>query len=156
MAFKSTAKAEALMRDLKDKLELRIANAGSGRVDSIREAKDAQGWPMLILSDNANEAAGQPVIGLRLKGVSAVSKDVFGNDIIAAAPHALEIAWELNASNPRPSVLDITLVSYEAMKMGTKVQIKQIADGTAVSEASLDATAAAQELGWLHFPTKEV
>jgi hypothetical protein len=157
MAFKSTAKAEALIRDLKDKLELRIKGTPAGRVDSIREAKDAQGWPLLILSDNSNEAAGQPVIGLRLKGVDAVSKDVFGNSIIAAAPHILEIAWELDGSNkPIPNALDITKIAYEAIKLGTKVQIKQIANGTAVSEASMNAAAVAEEYGWLHWPTKEV
>lgn len=156
MAFKSTAKAEALMRDLKDKLQLRIAGSASGRVDTVREAKDAQGWPMLFLSDNGNEAAGQPVAVLRLKGVDAVSKDVFGNSIVAAAPHALEIAWELDGANPEVSVLDITKIAHEAIKMGTKIQIKQIADGTAVSEASMDAAAVAEEYGWLHWPTKEV
>lgn len=157
MAFKSTAKAEALMRDLKDKLAIRVKGAASGRVDTIRELKDAQGWPMLILSDNGNEAAGQPVIGLRLKGVDAVSKDVLGMDIVAAAPHALEIAWELDANaKPTPSQLDIAKICFEAIKMGTKLQVKQIANGSAVSEANMDSAAVAEEYGWLHWPTKDV
>ena len=156
MALKSTAKAEALARDLAEKLEIRLAGAASGRVDTVRQAKDADGWPVLVLSDGGNEAAGQPVIALRIKGEDAVSKDIFGNSIVAAAPHALEIGYELDGTEAEPSRLDLVKVLFEAVKLGCKVKVKQIADGTAVTISNLDAAAVAEEHDWLYWPTKGV
>lgn len=156
MGLKSTAKAESLARDLAEKLTLRTAGAASGRVDTVRQIKDTNGWPVIILSDGGNEAAGQPVIALRIKGEDAVSKDIFGNAITAASPHDLEFAYELDSTEAEPSRLDIAKVLFEAVKLGCKVVVKQIADGTAVSIASMDATAAAEELDNLYWPTKGV
>jgi hypothetical protein len=112
---------------------------------------------MLFLSDAGNEAAGQPVIALRISAVNAVSKDVFGNDLIAFAPHALEIAYELTASdNPIPSDKDLLTAEYEAIKTGVKIQLKELANGTAVTEANINAAAVALELDELYWPTKGV
>jgi hypothetical protein len=156
MSFKSTAKAEALARDLAEKLKLRIAGSASGRVDTLRQVKDAAGWPVIFLSDNGNEAAGQPVIALRIKGVDAVSKDILGNSIVAAAPHALEVAYELDGTEAEPSRLDLLKVMFEALKLGTKLQVKEIADGTAVTIANMDAASVDEESDWLYWPTKGV
>lgn len=153
--MKSTAKAEALLRDVADKLKVRYA--GSATIDTVRAAKDANGWPMLFLSDAGNEAAGQPVIALRIKAVDAVSKDVFGNDLVAFAPHALEVAYELTAAdNAIPSDADILKAEFEAIKTGVKIQLKELANGTAVTAANMDAAAPSVEIEDLYWPTKGV
>jgi hypothetical protein len=154
MAIKNLAKAEALVRELKEKLEARTKGAAAGRVDTVRETRDSEGFPMLFLSDNGNEAAGQPVIAIRVKQIDAVSKDIFGNDLNAYAPHNCEVAYELDATEAEPSRLDIAMVMWEVSKPGVKTQIKEIADGTAVTAASMDADAPSIELDDLRWPLK--
>ena len=151
---KSTAKAEALARDLKERLRFRL---NAARIDTIREAKDANGWPMLFLSDGGVETAGNPVIALRIKAIDAVSKDVFGNANIAFAPHELELAYELDSSEAEPDRKDIAIVLFECTKMGIKTLIKEIADATAVTESALNAASAAEALEFdKAWPTKGV
>lgn len=153
--MKSLAKADALLRDVADKLKVRLA--GSATIDTVRQARDAAGWPMLFLSDAGNEAAGQPVIALRIKAVDAVSKDVFGNDLVAFAPHKLEVAYELAAANnPIPTDVDILIAEFEAIKTGVAIQLKELANTTAVTAANMDAAAVAIELDELYWPTKGV
>lgn len=153
--MKSLAKADALLRDVADKLKVRLA--GSATIDTVRAARDAAGWPMLFLSDAGNEAAGQAVIALRIKAVDAVSKDVFGNDLVAFAPHKLEVAYELTAANnPIPTDVDLLIAEYEAIKTGVAIQLKELANGTAVTAANMDAAAVAIELDELYWPTKGV
>lgn len=156
MAIKNLAKAEALIRQLAEDLTIRTAGAAAGRVDRVREAKDSEGYPFLVLSDNGNEAAGQPVIFIRIKQIDAVSKDIFGNDLKAYAPHVCELAYELDTTEAEPSRLDIAMVMFELAKLGVKIEVKEIADGTAVTAASVDADAASLELDWLRWPTKGV
>jgi hypothetical protein len=149
--MKSTAKAEALLRDVADKLKKRFPSK------TVRSARDSAGWPMLFISPAGNEAAGQEVIALRIKGQDAVSKDVFGNDLLSFAPHALEVAYELAAANnPIPTDADILVAEYEAIKTGVKIQLKELANGTAVTAANMDAAAVAVELEDLEWPTKGV
>ena len=153
--MKSTAKAQAQARETKEKLERRFK--GSATIDTVRQANDAQGWPLLICSDAANEAAGQPVIAIRIKAQDAVSKDVFGNDLVAFAPHTIEVAYELDATEAEPSRLDLAKVMQEVSKIGMKIDIKEIADGTAVSAASMDAAAVALSLEVeTQWPTKGI
>ncbi|NJO48109.1 MAG: hypothetical protein HC840_00170 [Leptolyngbyaceae cyanobacterium RM2_2_4] len=153
--MKSLAKADALLRDVADKLKVRLA--GSATIDTVRAARDAAGWPMLFLSDAGNEAAGQPVIALRIKAVDAVSKDVFGNDLVAFAPHKLEVAYELTATdNPIATDKDILIAEFEAIKTGVAIQLKELANGTAVTAVNMDAAAVAIELDELYWPTKGV
>lgn len=149
--MKSTAKAVAILRDLSDKLKLRLPTA------TIRPANDANGWPMLFVSASGNEAAGQSVVGLRIMAVDMVSHDVFDNSTFAYAPHAFELAYELTASD-NPVAPDSLLVSveYEAFKWGVKMQIKEIANGTAVTETSMNAAAVLVELDDIQWPTKGV
>lgn len=152
---KSYAKAAALLRDVADKLKKRYA--GSATIDTVREAQDANGWPMIFLSDGGVETAGSAVIALRCMAVDAVSKDVFGNALTAYAPHALEVAYELTAANnPIPVDTDILIAEFEAIKTGVKIQLKELANGTAVTAANMDAATPAIELDELYWPTKSV
>lgn len=154
MAIKNLAKAEALVRQLAEDLKLRTKGAAAGRVDTVREAKDSEGYPYIVLSDNGTETAGNPVIFIRIKQIDAVSKDIFGNDMKAYAPHVCEMAYELDATEAEPSRLDIAMAMFEVAKVGAKIEIKEIADGTAVTPASVDADSASLELDWLRWPTK--
>lgn len=149
--MKSYAKAVALLRDLKDKIQLRLPTY------TIREARDSAGWPMLFVSPAGNEAAGQEVIGLRIKAVDMVSKDVFDGDTLAYAPHTFELAYELTAAN-NPIATDAFLVSveYEAFKLGVRMLIKEIANGTAVTAANMDAATIIADLEDIQWPTKGV
>jgi len=135
--MKSLAKADATLRDLAEVLKRRFD--GSATIDTVRELRDSDGWPMLICSDGGTETAGNPVIGVRVKSYDAVSKDVFGNDLDAFTPHHCEIAYELDTGNPEPSALDLTEVTAELAKRGFALEIKEIADGTAVDATSMSA-----------------
>lgn len=153
--MKSTAQAQAQARDLAEKLAKRFK--GSATIDTVRQANDANGWPMIFCSRSANEAAGQPVIAIRIQNPDAVSKDIFGNATSAYAPHNLEVAYEVSAANnPFPADLDLITALFEATKTGIKQQIKEIATGTAVSEASMNAKAADLELDELYWPLKSI
>lgn len=148
--MKSLAKAEALLRDVADKLKIRLP------AKTIRSARDSAGWPMLFIS-GGNEAAGQSVIALRIRAVDMVSKDVFGNDTSAYAPHALEVAYELTATdNPIPTDSDVLTCEFEAIKTGVKLQLKELANGTAVTAANMDAASPSLELEDINWPTKGV
>ena len=124
--MQSLAKAQATMRDLKERLEKRVS--GSATIDTVRASQDSSGNPMLFLSDAGNEVAGQPVIAIRIKSQDAVSKDVFGNQLYAFGPHILEIAYELDGTEGEPSRRDIIKAMSEVSKLGLKIEVKEIAD----------------------------
>lgn len=153
--MQSTAKAQALSRDLADKLRKRFA--GSATIDTVREANDANGWPMLFLSDGGSEVAGAAVILIRIKNVDMVSKDIFGNATSAYAPHVLELDYELTAANnPIPTDADLVTAEWEAFRCGARSQIKENANGTAVTEANLATATVIADLDDLYWPTKSV
>lgn len=154
--MQSTAKADALIRRLADDLSKRYAPSSAG-LNSLRLSRDAAGWPMLFASHNGNEAAGQPVLAIRIRNVDMVSKDVFGGSTYAYAPHVLEYGYELNATGGSfVSAADRAAAEFESINKGCRWQLKQIANATAVSEASLDAAAVAADLEELYWPTKSV
>lgn len=143
--MKSTAKAIAQFRTLKQELDFRLA--GSVTIDTTREAFDADGWPMLFLSNSGAETASNAVVLLRMKGRDAVSKDILGNAIDAFTPHIIEVAYELTAGGaPTPSALDLAKIQIEVDKIGCRTQIKQVANTVAVTESSLNSTAVAADL----------
>lgn len=150
--IKNNAKVDSLMRTLAEDLKLRTAN--SATIDTVREARN-EGNPLLVLSDNATETAGNPVIWIEMKQVNAVSKDVFGNDLLAYAPHVCVLAYELDTNDkPQADAKDLALVMFELAKVGIKIQIKEIAEGDAVNAVNVAAAAVAKELDWLRWPTK--
>jgi len=114
---KSTAKAEALARDLKERLERRGFSAA--------ESKDAQGWPKLTL--NTNEAS------IRIEAEDMISKDIFGNDNVAFAPHRLDYASRDDAMDTLKNAQILT----EVVKMGvSKLVVKTDATDLATAEAA--------------------
>lgn len=113
---KSTAKAEALARDLKERLERRGFTAA--------ESKNAQGWPKLTL--NTDEAS------ILIEGRDAVSKDVFGNDLLSFAPHDLSFA----SRNDAMTTLKASQIMNELVKMGIDITVKTHATVLATAEAA--------------------
>jgi len=114
---KSTAKSESLLRDLKDRLELRGY--------SVSESKDANGWPKLNI--NSDEAS------IRMESEDAVSKDIFGNDLKAFAPHFIDFASRADAIG----VLQAAEIMTELAKTGIeKVIVKTHATVLATAEAA--------------------
>ena len=154
--MQSNAKAVALIRDLADKLAKRFAPGAAG-LNTVRQAFDSAGWPMIFISHNANEVEGQPVVLIRIKNVDMVSKDIFGGSTFAYAPHTLELAYELAAANaPFPTLADLAAAEFESIKTGVRYLLKEIANGTAVTQAAIDAASPNADLEELYWPTKSV
>lgn len=114
---KSTAKAEALARDLKERLVKRGF--------SISESKSAEGFPKLTI--NTDEAS------ILIEGEDAVSKDIFGNSNYSFAPHKLSFA----SRNDAMSTLIVSKILVEIYKMGVeKTIVKTHATVLATAEAA--------------------
>jgi hypothetical protein len=131
--MKSLAKAEALSRGLKERLQFRGY--------TVAESRDANGWPKLTL--NTDEAS------LKIVAADAVSKDIFGNDLVAFAPHRIEFASRDNAMTS----LKVAQIQTEIVKCGIEKQnVKTHATVLATAEA-----AAGTDINFdLQWPTKGV
>lgn len=139
----SIDKAVGLARDLADEFKERMSN--SATINSVRQAQDSAGWPMIFLSRNLNEAEGQPVICLRIKNIDVGAVDIFGNATLPFAPHQCEIAYEMSATAglPLPVTADLVVAFFQATRTGVIIENEPIANGTAVNEASMNAAQAA-------------
>ncbi len=157
--MQSNAKAIRLVQDIQDMLAVRLPASNAG-LNSIRQAFDSNNWPYIVLSHNGNEAAGQPVVLIRISNVDAVSKDIFGNQTYAYAPHILELAYEIQATpnigNSFVAHADLAAVEFEAIKSGVRYQLKELANTTAVTAANVTAATATADLDQLYWPTKLV
>ncbi len=131
--MKSLAKANALSRGLKERLQFRGY--------TVAESRDANGWPVLTL--NTDEAS------LTIIGADAVSKDIFGNALVAFAPHRIEFASRDNAMTS----LKVAQIETEIVKCGIEKQnVKTHATVLATAQASAG-TDVNFDLQW---PTKGV
>lgn len=151
--IQSLQTAQALIRDLGNKLSVRFAN-GAG-INTVAVSQDASGNPMLFLSVGGNVAEGQPVIAIRISQESAVSTDVFNNPLLAYTPHIMDFAYELaSANDPEPTLADIAVATWESINCGVRWQLKTIANGTAVTATSMNAATPVADLDSLYWPTK--
>ena len=156
----SNAKAIALIRDLGDKLSKRFAN-GSG-INTVSQAfyTDSNGatWPYLLLTTGGTATEGSAVIYIEISGIDAVSKDVFGNELCAYAPHKMLFGYELGAAGNQtiPTHADIATAQFEAIKTGVSLNLIEIANGTAVTAANVNAATPVVTLDELYWPTKLV
>lgn len=128
---KSTAKAEAMARDLKDRLEQRGL--------AVAESKTAQGWPRLVIE--TDEAS------IEIEAADAVSKDVFGNDLKAFAPHEARLA-----SADGQAKADFYKVAKELEKCGIDKTILK----TGATLAAAEATAGEAVIWDVRWPTMGV
>lgn len=118
--MKSTAKAEAIARDLKERLEFRGF--------AVTESKDAEGFPKLTLDADAS---------IDIQGADAVSKDVFGNDLKSFAPHFCR----LSVDDATVGATRMAKIMADLVKIGIdKILVKE-ATGLATAEAVADSAA---------------
>jgi hypothetical protein len=151
----STTKAIALARDLSDKFNLRLKN--STTLNTVRQTQDANGWPMIFVSVDGNEAEGQPVLCVRIMNINPGSVDIFGNSTLPFAPHQIEFAYELTSGGyPIPAYKDLFVCQTDTSRIGAIMIDKAIANGTAVTEASLNAAAAVVTVNDVDWPNKGV
>lgn len=113
---KSTAVSEAKARELKDQLEFKGL--------TVTEGKTSEGWAKLTL--NTDEAS------LWVAQEDAVSKDVFGNDLLAFTPHRLIFA----SRNDAMTTLKVSRIMTELVKHGIKIEVRTDADDLATAEAA--------------------
>jgi hypothetical protein len=161
----SNAKAEALIRDLSDRLTVRLENnAGINTISqgfytqTLADGNTAQ-WPYLMLSHGGNVAEGQPVVYIQLSNVDAVSKDIFGNSTYSYSPTVLMLGYELSGAagtNPIPVHSDLATISFEAQTIGAEWQLIELANGTAVTGANVNAATPLVDIQPLYWPTKSV
>ncbi len=151
MALYSIDHAVGIARDLADRLSLRFTN-GAG-LNFVRQAQTTSassagaGWPMLFLSHGGNEAEGQPVVALRLTNIQVGALDIFGNSTLPFAPTQCEIAYELTSGGaPEVAIGDLMVVGLEVSRTGMVEIIETIANGTAVTEASMNSATVIESL----------
>lgn len=130
---KSTAKSEAMARDLKDRLEFRGF--------TVAESKDGNGFPKLTL--NTDESS------ILITDTDAVSKDVFGNDLRSFAPHRVEWASREDAIG----LLEGAQILMELNKIGID---KTIVKTHATVLATAEATVGTEVVADVRWPTKGI
>jgi len=126
----STAKSEAVARDLKEVLERKGF--------SVAESQLAKGKKLTIDTDK---------MSISIKAKDAVSKDVFGNSVDAFTPHVCEFA----ISTDEASVSEVAKVMMDLAKIGFGLKIGEAA---ALADAETAAEAAAEERHAAQWPTK--
>lgn len=126
----STAKSEAVARDLKDALEKRGF--------SVEESVISKGRALSIDSDKMT---------IRIQAQDAVSKDVFGNDLDAFTPHDVKFAID----DATASLSEVAKVMMDLGKIGFALKIGE-GTGKAAAEAAADAAEASRHAS--QWPTK--
>lgn len=138
--------AVGLARDLADRLSLRLGNqTAGGALNFVRQTQDEFGYPIIVVSHGGTETEGSPVVWIRLTnlfeyGGAGSPTDVFGNLSLPFTPTVAQIAYELTSGGaPEPTVTDYSTCLFEIARTGTVVQEYAIANGTAVTETSVNA-----------------
>jgi len=126
----STAKSEAVSRDLKEALERR------GFV--VVESALAKGRKLSIDSDKMT---------IRIQAQDAVSKDVFGNDLDAFTPHDVRLAID----NATATHSEAAKVMIDLGKIGFALKI---GEGATIGAAETAADSAEEERHNTAWPTK--
>jgi hypothetical protein len=99
----TTAKAGAIMRELKNKLTLQVATAMPYAVSSA----DSSDNPVLTLSVDATPTATHKVVVIRCQPISWSAKDILGNASTMYTPHYIDVCTEANYAATTDGVADI-------------------------------------------------
>jgi hypothetical protein len=126
----STAKSEAVARDLKEALEKRGF--------TVTESALAKGRALSIDSDKMT---------IRIEAKDAVSKDIFGNALDAFTPHEVK----LSIDNTTATHSDVAKVQMDLVKIGFALKIGEGAD---IGAAETAANAASEERHSAQWPTR--
>ena len=141
----STDHAIGVARDLQDRLQLRLSN--NTGLNTVVAGQDAFGYPTLYVSHNGVITESNPVVWIRLTnlfeqsaGANGAPIDIFGNATLPFTPTVCQIAYELTSGGaPEPTVTDYSTCLFEIARTGMVVQEYAIANGTAVTEAAVNA-----------------
>ena len=140
--------AVGVARDLADRLNLRLNNqTGATALNTVTQSQDEFGYPIIFVSHGGVVTEGNPVIFIRLTnlfeysaGTNGAPIDIFGNPTLPFTPTVCQIAYELTAGGaPEPTVTDYSTCLFEIARTGVVVQEYAIANGTAVTEAAVNA-----------------
>jgi len=146
--LRSLAKAENIARVLKDTLEFRISKmADFNQVDIKR---DANSWPIVVVTTDGNEAAGEPAIKARIESVDGASEDIFNNPRKAYTPHTVTVLFEEDAVKAG----DLILITNEILNQECGALIRQTAAATAIVDAELETAPIVGDYDNLDWPTK--
>ena len=126
----STAKSEAVARDLKESLEKRGF--------AVVESKLAKGRKLSLDSDQMT---------IRIEAKDAVSADIFGNPVDAFTPHEVKFAID----NATATHSEVAKAMMELAKQGFGLKI---GEGATIGAAETAADAANEEAHNVHWPTK--
>jgi len=157
----SNAKAIRLVQDIVDLLNARLkGQTAAHALNTISQGftVDANGasWPYALIS-NATDgtAADAPVVYIQVSNVDMVSKDIFGNQTYAYAPHILQLGYDPAATNA-VALADLLTCEFESIKSGVRLQVKTVTAHAQVNAANVNAAAPAADLDQLYWPTKLV
>jgi hypothetical protein len=151
--------AVGIARDLADRLNLRLDNqTGGSALNFVRQTQDEWGFPIIVVSHAGVESESNPVIWIRLTNLFEQSGspeaspagapiDIFGNATLPFSPTVCQFAYELNgAGAPIPSTQDYSTCFAEIAKVNPVIQQYAIANGTAVTEAAVNAASPVQTI----------
>jgi hypothetical protein len=143
--------AVGVARDLADRLSLRLTNnSGLNTVTQSQTTSTSSagaGWPLLFVSHNGVVSEGNPVVGIRITDIQVGAIDIFGNSTLPFTPTQCEIAYELTSGGaPEPAIGDLSLIVFEVARTGMVTVIETIANGTAVTEASMNGSTVIENL----------
>jgi CO/xanthine dehydrogenase Mo-binding subunit len=133
----STAKSEAVARDLKSALEKRGFSVEESVLTDAVDGKD--GRRLSIDNDK---------MSIQISAKDAVSKDVFGNDLKAFTPHVCELAID---SDSGATHVEVAKVMMDLGKIGFALKI---GEGTDIAAAEAAAALADEERHNSQWPTK--
>ena len=137
--------AVGIARDLADRLSLRFAN--SSTINTIAQSQDGNGYPIIVATHAGSAAEGQPVVWIRFTNIDVGAKDIFGNSTLPFTPTLAQIAYELNSTGaPIPTTADFSTCLSEIARTGCVISEYAIANGTAVTEAAVNAASPIQTL----------
>ena len=124
-------KSEAMMRGLKDKLELRSF------ASNIAQSEDSQGFPILELNDGS-PATGELAYVIRIRELQRTDAgvDIFQNTQTIFTPHVIELVYEDDAAN-RTSAL--TVLMKELSDIGAIIEIYENTSSNAAEAGDIDA-----------------
>ena len=125
----STQKAQRQLKDLEQLLDYRFASEGISGADSF----DANGNPVVLFSNGTPVTNGRNIL-LTIKQQDAISKDIFGNQLLAYNNELVQIVYELSSA---VSISDAVTLMIEVGKLGYIVELYARANGAVPSVADI-------------------
>src|SRR5690606_24362463 len=117
MPVRNYSKSESWARDLKEKLQFRGF--------TVVQSSGTNGYPKLTLGSAAQS--------IEFFQEDAISKDIFGSDLLALSPHGVNFASRVDGT----TTLEASKIMLELSKLGVAITVKSHADTLATAEAAV-------------------